>query len=213
MSLQDILEAIRTVGDAQVGEIQAHARIQVHEVQAIARMEAEEIEEAACNAAAAPAAKERARILHRARLEAMHIVGQARDGLVDTTLERTKAILSWLRGDRSYPDILCRLTEEALRELISSLGEGEKIQLAVDGRDQALMESLIRHLVLDLDVSYDLDCWGGLIARSQDGQITVNDTLDTRLERALPYLRRYLAAWFEDEHWPISTTETPEYAQ
>jgi vacuolar-type H+-ATPase subunit E/Vma4 len=213
VSLQDILEAIRAVGDAQVGEIQAQARIQVHEIQATTRMEAEEIEEAACNASTAPAAKERARILHRARLEAMQIVGQARDGLVDTTLERTRAILGGLRSDRSYPDILCRLTEEALKELTSSLDDGEKIQLALDERDQAPMVSLLRHLVLDLDVSYDLNCWGGLVARSQDGQITVNNTLDTRLERALPYLRRYLAAWFEDEQWPISTTETPVYAQ
>jgi vacuolar-type H+-ATPase subunit E/Vma4 len=143
----------------------------------------------------------------------MHIVGQARDGLVDNTLERTRSILAGLRGDRSYPDILCRLTEEALRELISSLGEEEKIQLALDERDQALIESLLRHLVLDLDVSYDLHCWGGLVARSVDGQITVNNTLNTRLERALPYLRRFLGAWFEDEQWPISTTVTPEYAQ
>jgi hypothetical protein len=48
--------------------------------------------------------------------------------------------------------------------------------------------------------------------RSEDGRVVVDNLLETRLERAIPFLRQYLAAWFEDEQWQISTTETRAYA-
>jgi vacuolar-type H+-ATPase subunit E/Vma4 len=48
-------------------------------------------------------------------------------------------------------------------------------------------------------VSYELECNGGLIAGSIDGQIVVINTVETRLERAIPSLRRNLAALFEEE--------------
>jgi vacuolar-type H+-ATPase subunit E/Vma4 len=212
MSLEVILEAIRLDGDAQVGDIERGAETQVNEILATARMEAEEIEESAWNDAASPAAKERARILHRARLEAMRIVGQAREGLVDVALEQTKATLAGLRGERIYPDVLCRLLEEALAELAATIGNTGRARLEADPRDRDLLERMLRHLVLDVTVNYTLDCWGGLNAQSEDGRIAVTNHLESRLERALSYLRRYLAAWFEDGQWQTSTTATPAYA-
>ncbi len=212
MSLEAILEAISAAGDAQVGEIEARTRTQVYEILANARVEAEDIDEDGYNTAFAPAAKERARIIHRARLEAMHIEGEAREALVDMTLERTRGALAGLRTDRQYPEVLCQLLEEALAELSSSMELEAKIHLEADRRDRVLLESLLRHLAVDLEVSYTQECWGGLIARSEDGRVVVDNLLETRLERAIPFLRQYLAAWFEDEQWQISTTETHAYA-
>jgi len=211
MSLEAILDAIREDGDAQVGEIEARARSQVNEALGTARLEAEEIEASAAEAAALPAAKERARILHRARLEAMRIVGQTRQGLVDEALEQAKAALAGLRGERMYADVLCRLMEEALAEIHTTTGDAGKVRLEVDRRDQALLENMLRHLVLDVSVSYTLDSWGGLDVHSEDGRVTVTNHLESRLERALPYLQSYLAAWFEDGQWQTSTTETPAF--
>jgi vacuolar-type H+-ATPase subunit E/Vma4 len=212
MSLEAILEVIGAAGDAQVGEIEARTRTQVYEILANARVEAEDIEDEAYNTAYAPAAKERARIIHRARLEAMRIVGEAREALVDMTLERTRGALAGLRTDRQYPDVICRLLEEALRELSTSLEHDAKTHLEADRRDRVLFESLLSYLVVDVEVSYIQECWGGLIARSEDGRVVVDNLLETRLERAIPFLRQYLAAWFEDEQWQISTTETHAYA-
>lgn len=212
MSLESILAAIRSGGDAQFREIESGARTQIYEIMAIARMEAEDIEEKACNDAVAPSAKERARIIHRARLESMHIVGETCEGLINTTLERTRGVLAGLRTDRAYPDVLCRLLEEALQELRSSLGDEGLIHLEADPRDADLLQSMLRQMGLELDVSFTLDSWGGLIAKSEDGRVVVANILETRLERALPYLRQYLAAYFEDEQWQTSTTVTHAYA-
>lgn len=73
------------------------------------------------------------------------------------------------------------------------------IQLVADPRDREPLEGILIDLWLDLPVSYELNCWGGLVARSEGGRVTIINTLEARLERATPYLRRYLAALFEEE--------------
>jgi vacuolar-type H+-ATPase subunit E/Vma4 len=75
---------------------------------------------------------------------------------------------------------------------------GSKACLEADLRDQEAMEGLIAELESTLEVSYTLTCWGGLVARSKDGRVTVINTLEARLEKATPYLRRSLAALFEN---------------
>jgi vacuolar-type H+-ATPase subunit E/Vma4 len=52
---------------------------------------------------------------------------------------------------------------------------------------------------LELPVSCELNCWGGLTAKSEDGRVVVINTLESRLERATAFLRRHLAALFEEE--------------
>jgi vacuolar-type H+-ATPase subunit E/Vma4 len=50
---------------------------------------------------------------------------------------------------------------------------------------------------LELLVSYELNCQGGLVARSADSRVVAINTLDSRLERAIPYLRRVVTTLFE----------------
>jgi vacuolar-type H+-ATPase subunit E/Vma4 len=197
MSLEAILEAIHTYGKAQVDEIEERAYCQAHEVLVNARLEADRQEEQAYVTAVAPAVKERARILHRARLEALQITGSAREKLVDAAMDQTRGHLTGMRTDNAYAALLRRLTQEALAELEEILRDVNEVHLEADPRDRALLERILSDLGLRLDVSFHLKCWGGLIARSQDGQVVIVNTLEARLERATPYLRRYLAAWFE----------------
>jgi V/A-type H+-transporting ATPase subunit E len=198
MGLQDILEKIRESGNTQVQEIEKSTQSQVNEILAQARMEARQIEEDSRAIASAPAIAERARILHRARLESLRIVGGVREDLVDTAITRTRERLASLPADPSYPEVLRALTEEALNKLDS--GETGKAQLLADPRDKALLKNILDNLKLDLPVSYELSCWGGLIAKSEDGRVVVINTLESRLERATAFLRRHLAALFEEEH-------------
>jgi len=197
MSLQAILENIRASGDVQVQEIEKAIQSQVHEILAQARMEATQIEEDSRAISSAPAIAERARIFHRARLDSLRIVGNVREGLVDTALTRTCERLGSLRADPSYPVVLRTLTNEALAELASD-GAG-KAQLLADPRDRQVLEKILDDLKLDLPVSYELNCSGGLIAKSEDGRVVVINTFEARLERATAFLRHHLAALFEEK--------------
>lgn len=199
MGLHAILTAIRASGDSRVQEIEHRALDRATELLDQARREAEEMQRQARVYTAAPAAKERARIIHRARLEALRAVGNVREALVDAALEQTRGRLAGLRTHTNYPTVLRRLTKEALAELERSLGEVETIRLQIDPLDRQLMESILNDLGLYLQVDFELNCWGGPVAKSEDGRVVVINTLEARLERATPHLRRYLAAVFEEE--------------
>lgn len=197
MGLQDILGKIRASGDLQVHEIEMATQSQVNEILAQARMEARQIKDDARAIASAPAIAERARILHRARLESLRVVGDVREDLVDTALTRARERLASLPADPSYPQVLCMLTEEALNKLDSN--EAGKAQLLADSRDRTLLKNILEDLKLNLPVNYELNCWGGLIVKSEDGRVVVINTLEARLELATAFLRRHLVALFEEE--------------
>jgi vacuolar-type H+-ATPase subunit E/Vma4 len=197
MGLQAILENIRASGDVQIQAIERSTQSQVSGILWQARVEARQIEENAWAAASAPAIAERARILHRARLESLRIVGDVREDLVDTAITHTREYLASLRTNLSYPTVLGTLAEEALTELAS--GGAGNAQLLADPRDRSLLKNILDDLKLDLPVNYELNCWGGLIAKSEDGRVVVINTFESRLERATAFLRRHLAALFEEE--------------
>ena len=206
MSLQAILEKIHATGEAQVQEIERETQTQVGEILARALMEAHQIEEDAHAAAIAPAARERARIIHHTRLEALRLVGKVREELVDAALTQTRERLAVIRANPSYVDILHQLTQEALTELTAP-GREEKALLVADPRDKTILEGILTGMGLDLQVSYEMKCWGGLIAKSEDSRVVAINTLETRLERAAAFLRGHLAALFEEEHSEVRQVE------
>jgi vacuolar-type H+-ATPase subunit E/Vma4 len=56
----------------------------------------------------------------------------------------------------------------------------------------------VNELDLDLQVVSSLQGWGGVVVTSGDGRIVVNNTLESRLERATPFLRQDLMAFIEE---------------
>jgi len=206
MSLQAILERIHVAGEAQVQEIERETQAQVGEILAQARMEADQIEVDTRTVTTAPAARERARILHHARLEALRVVGDVREELVDSALSQTRERLATMRTDPTYVEVLDNLTREALDKLITP-GQESKAWLVADPRDKEGLENILSEMDLNLHVSYELNSWGGLIAKSEDGRVVAVNTLETRLERAAGFLRGHLAALFEEERSDVRQLE------
>lgn len=234
MSLQAILEAIFAAGEAEAGAIEERAAIQAREIEAENLLEAQLAKEEAFKEASAPAAHERSRILHQAHLEAMRILGSVRDELVEKAFEQIRERLSHYRSDPNYPRVLSKLVQEALSELEGSTdairtsglsqpdlvpkSPRQDVLLLADQRDRDVLENILTTIKLDLPgadelelpILYELECWGGVVARSADGQIVSINTLESRFERAAPFLRRYLAARFEGEFSEDELSETDE---
>lgn len=203
MSLEAILESIGAAGQADVARLRAETESRVRQTMDGAERAALGRQGEARRAALLPAAGESARLEHQAKLEALRMVGDVRERLVETALAETRRRLARVRADPDYPAILRRLTEEA----IGVLGDGERggeyggrVLLECDPRDESLLRRVLDDLGLPkVPVTPSLDCWGGLAARSRDGRIVATNTLEARLELALPLLRRDLAAFFEGE--------------
>lgn len=205
MSLETILQKIAASGETELLELQQETEAQIQGILAEAEQKAAERREAARQLALQPAAGECARRTHKAKLEALQLVGRARDEMVAEALAQIEVHLRQLRHSPAYPTILKRLVKEAVRVL----GEEELNErattnshlpeLAIDPRDESLWSEILAGLALELNVVTSLDSWGGLILRSGDGRIIVTNTFEARLERATPFLRQELAAFFEQE--------------
>ena len=117
---------------------------------------------------------DQARIIHRARLEAMQIVGHAEQQVVEGALERVRLRCAELRAAPDYRDLMRHLLGEALAALQGSLREGERAHLYADPRDRALLEDLLRDIRLDASVRYELESWGGVRATSRQRSWTTH---------------------------------------
>jgi V/A-type H+-transporting ATPase subunit E len=197
MSLDVILASIESSGEAEIDRLRREAESRTQQILEAAERKAAIVREEARRAALWPAASERARRLHQAKLEALRTVGEIRHHLIETTLSETRRRLADLRADPEYPRILRRLIAEA----IDALGEAElhsgRGVLEIDPRDELLLRHILADLGVDLQVVSSLHGWGGIVVTSGDGRVVVNNTLESRLERATPFLRQDLAAFLE----------------
>ncbi|MFW5943045.1 MAG: V-type ATP synthase subunit E [Chloroflexota bacterium] len=215
MSLQAILDAIQEASAAEVRAIERQAQAQAEELLQATRPRAEKIRQTHMDRSTRAARRERARIMHHARLESLCATGDARQELIDETLQRAAERLAAMRSHPDYPQLLRRLLQEALQTLETSVDEVAQCRLRADPRDRQLLDPLLDELGLSLQVDYDLDCWGGVIASSAGERILVINTLDSRFDRAHLFLRRSLAARLhreleEDEPRLATITETPD---
>lgn len=197
MSLQVILDRIRAAGIEKVTEIEKQAQNKADSILAEARLEASQIEENACTIMVEPSVLERARIVHRARQETLTLMGNVREELVNEALRQIQQRLCSMREDSRYGTMLSQMVAETILEFSSANNETGKIKLELDPRDKQLFKINPSLSNLEMEISYTLNCWGGVVAKSEDERVVVINTLESRFARALPYLRRALAAWFE----------------
>ncbi len=207
MSLEKILDSIQSAAQDQVNQIEEGTRVRQEDILGLARREAELILAASCTESNLQAGRQRARIIQHARVEALQALGQAREDMIGKSMDRIRSELSSAREKSIYPEVMERLTKEALDELAGS-AQGEA-HISIDPRDRDLVSRIVAGMELDLPVSCNLDCWGGLIVTSQDGKVIVTNTLESRLERAATFLRGYLAAMFEQSALPDETEPKP----
>ncbi|UCC54794.1 MAG: V-type ATP synthase subunit E [Anaerolineaceae bacterium] len=203
MSLEVILKSIETSGEVELAQLQQETETRMQQILAEAEQKAALRHEMTRQTVVTPVAGERARRLHQARLEALQIVAAARDQLVTSALEQTRHCLMELRREPIYTYVLQGLIEEAVRGLgDEELNSATVIPaippwLEIDARDEALVRVILLDLDLDLAIKPTLNSWGGVSVHSGDGRIIVTNTLESRLERAMPYLRQELATYFE----------------
>lgn len=212
MSLEAILEAIYAAGDSRVREIEKEAYVEAQRLISEAKIEGQRLQRAAKAKAISPAYRERAKKIQQARLKALQVVGQARESLVDEALILLRGRLSNIRNEYQYPTILYGLVIESLTELSGSLGKDGIIYLQADERDRTRLETIITNLEHEIEITYNLNSWGGVIAHDADCAVTVINTLEARLERSTPYLRRYLGAIFMEQEVKFESG-TPEELQ
>lgn len=197
MSLEAILDQIRADGHAQIQQILQQAECEAQAILEQARQEAGGIYQAAYQTALQPSAGECARVLNQARFEARCLLGEVREDYITTVMKRLYQRLEQARASTDYVEAMRCYLVEVLPRGNGQVPLSERVLLQADPRDKNLFEGLLREDSQGIDIDYVLQCWGGLIAVSNDGTTRMINTLETRLESAAPFLRKELANRFE----------------
>lgn len=199
MSLEAILEAIETSGREKIEQIQEQAKKEVDEILEAAREEAQSIREQERQKALRSARRERAHLLHEARSHQLKIHQEGRDHIIEEILERTRERLQDFRTEQAYEDLLQRFVDESFEALSASLVEDETPVLEIDPRDRDSLENKLAELPRNFNIEEGTKSWGGVALSSQDRRVRVINTLESRMERATPFLCVSLTARLENE--------------
>jgi len=105
----------------------------------------------------------------------------------------TKALDEITNNDRSgdYANLIKSLLDESTR----ILGTSEVI-VSTNSKDRDVVQSTLSGFPGSELSSDTIECIGGVIIKSKDGAMTFDNTLDARIERLKPLIRKDIAAKF-----------------
>jgi vacuolar-type H+-ATPase subunit E/Vma4 len=199
MPLDAILNGIQQVAQKQVAEINKQAEVQLKAVEAKTASEVEAIRNNAILEGKSRISKKQALLDQQTKLKSLQILADARQKLIESVLNDLQIELKNFRSSPGYPLVLSELIDQAINTLKPSLLPQQKIQLLLDKRDVEKKPVMLKEYS-SIQVVFDLDCFGGCVAQSEDGQVRVLNTLEDRFSRALPILKTQLSIFF-DQKW------------
>jgi V/A-type H+-transporting ATPase subunit E len=155
---------------------------------------------------------ERTRIVEAARKQAENlkrqIIGSARlasrnqelvtiESAVNKAFEEAKKKLQASSGTESYKDLLKKMVEES----ISAVGGSNTVIIENNKNDAEIVRKAVSELrdtgkmqQQEAEVSDQyIDVLGGIRVKSSDGTMTYDNTLDSRIERLKPLIRKNIA--------------------
>jgi len=105
----------------------------------------------------------------------------------------TKALDQIANADRSgdYSNLIKTLIEEATQILGTS-----EISISTNAKDKDVVQSTLSQFPGTELSSETIDCLGGIKVKSKDGTMTFDNTLDARIERLKPLIRKEIASKF-----------------
>ena len=88
-----------------------------------------------------------------------------------------------------------KLIEILLTEAIDTLGAKE-VTISTNSKDKEIVNSLLKKFPGSKLSSETIDCLGGVEVSSKDGTMSFNNTIDARLDRLKPLIRKEIATKF-----------------
>jgi vacuolar-type H+-ATPase subunit E/Vma4 len=207
MGLSEILQAMERKAERQIAARESAADKESRSIIDAAEAEAMRIKETPRAKAKERLHREQARLFGAAQLGRQRQLAAAREHWLGQVLARARQQLITLRVGASYARGYAQLAREAIGEFAST------IKVEIDPRDEPLMRQIMAMLGVDGEILPTLDTSGGLRVSSVDGCITVDNTVETRLENGWRDLRQRLAVLLTAEEMSCpATTVTPTRA-
>lgn len=183
MAFEELIRSMETAAAAKKQETLEKAEEEVREILAEAQQRAGEITRRYLEEAQRSTGQERTRELFQVRTEISRHVSATREELLNSAVKEASERFSTFRDDPGYPEQF----RQYLVSVLDSLA-GEEIVLHVDPADEALCEQIIGQLGISCRISPDFRSMGGLVAGSADDAIRAENTVESRLIKAVEEL-------------------------
>jgi vacuolar-type H+-ATPase subunit E/Vma4 len=199
VTVEAIIERIRTNAGQRAGEIERAARAEAEAICRLSEAEGREAHARTSEEARREGAAIADRILSVARMDARTAVNEARSALIRVSIERAEEEFGTLAASPEYPEILGRLIEEGRLDL----GEESAV---IEGRERdlplirGLAEGIAGGRLSAVPAPDGTVPTGGVILRSEQGGSLVNQTFEARMQRMrLPLVMEIGARLFREE--------------
>ncbi len=183
MSLESLIEEIRSRAEAQVRATVDAAKAEADRIAAERDREIRAIEERSRQAADAEAARDRAQRIAAAKLKARKLLYEARERRLEEALRETRTLLAEFAETPEYTNVLRRMVATAAEEL------GKPIRIQGRAEDAGRLAKVAGK-------SFDptpILALGGILAESADSSRRLNLTFDELLRLREDAVRGLLA--------------------
>jgi vacuolar-type H+-ATPase subunit E/Vma4 len=188
-NVEELKLAIVSEARAEAHELQAQAQSKADAIRQRAKSEADSERKRILAKAAEEAERLRAQGLATARLKARASELKQREVMLDKVFASASERLHAVQQRRDYPEIAKALAREAVSQLHT-----QKAELSVDAATQkvlsaAVIGELSKELKVEISFGEPLTSGSGVLARTVDGHLSFDNTLETRLARTRGALR------------------------
>jgi len=114
------------------------------------------------------------------------LVEESVEKVIDKAIEKLRKSVQ-----KDYTNLMTQLINEA----ITSLGTKEVV-ITTNARDSNLVKSILKKFKGVTLSSDTIECIGGIFVKSKDGSMNFDNTIDARLERLKPVIRKDVATKF-----------------
>ncbi len=121
------------------------------------------------------------------RNKQLKLVAESVQKVFDKAVEQIKSA----NRDANYS----KLIETLLSEATDTLGTKE-VNITTSSKDKEIVNSLLSKFPGSQLSSETIDCLGGVEVSSKDGSMSFNNTIDARLDRMKPLIRKEIATKF-----------------
>jgi len=200
--VQKIIAEIDKSAEKQVSEILSEAKQKSDAVLSTAREKANEEADAIISRGEQEARRESQRILAEARIKARRKKVKAQEEVVSQAFKSARESMQALAEGKG--DDYRKVLEELIKESVLSFGS-ESLEVLFDSRDKGLVpeDSLKKiaqeagpdlGMTISLSVSDEaLSCLGGVVVKSADGKVRIDNTFEARIDRFRDNIRTLVA--------------------
>lgn len=182
MALEEMLTALEQEGLDDVKRIDSEAEAYENQILLEAEEEAKKIHEVSMKNADEEVRLEKARMISRANFQVKKEIVRVKEAMVNKVFDEITKRVENLRSQSSYESVFEKLASEAIS------GIPGKVVVSVDQADEALARKTFEKMGIDCPIKTDFKCSGGLKAMSEDGNIVLNNSIDSRIDKAKQFL-------------------------